>query len=184
MRNKDSVSERKLSIFLVGLCVVIVGLVVAIIIVMSTTMGKDYREIGEEMIDCGKLDEFNNSAEVSNCLAALNEDNGEEKTLAEYKRRIDSAFENEDYDMFYGLILGRASFYYYILEKDCDTMISSLNDDRVSVMPPLQRLDFYQSALDICSECEDEIKMDYYQKKIDQLYSEENINELYEGGYE
>ncbi len=184
MGNTNFKSEKKLSIVLVGLCVIIVGLFVAIVIIMSTTMGKDYREVGEGMIDCGKLDEFNNSADVSNCLATLYEDDGEEKTLAEYKRRIDTAFENEDYDLFYGLILGRASFYYYILEKDCDVVTSSLDDDRVSVMSPLQRLDYYQAAMDFCSECKDETRRDYYQKKIDQLSSEENIDELFEGGYE
>ena len=184
MGNTKSDSEKKLSLILVGLCVVVVGLIIAIIIVASTTMGNDYRQIGEEMVNCGKLDELESPADVSNCLADLYNEVGEEKTLSEYREKMDSAFEKGDYDMFYGLLLGRASFYYYILEKDCEVVTSSLDDDRVVAISPLQRLDYYQSAVSICSECNDVVKMNSFEQKIDQLYLEDNNEELFEGSYE
>lgn len=175
-RNK----EKNLVIVLIGLCLVIFFLVFGIVLVKMRPKGEGDGSIvfglDNTTTDCSDIDKLTVSTHIINCLGDQYNKGDEDGALDAFQRRIDSSFEEKDYDLALKLIVGRSYMYY--LDDNCEKAIDSLEDERVVDASSIEKYYFYADAEDLSLTCENSKKAEYYENLVMQFEdSEESYGE-------
>lgn len=159
---KEKIGNNKsLAVILAVLILAIVGLVVGVIIVNNNNKNKrQIIGVGQECYD--KVD----GEEIRACLYEMDK-NEDENVDEAYSNVMNAAVEGEEYELFVDTAIDRA---YNLARYECDKAIDLIsNEELVSRLPDEDRQIYYERAMGVAIECNDNEKYDYFMKKRDEI---------------
>ena len=158
---KEKIGNNKsLAVILAVLILAIVGLVVGVIIVNNNKNKRQIIGVGQECYD--KVD----GEEIRACLYEMDK-NEDENVDEAYSNVMNAALESEEYELFVDTAIDRA---YNLAKYECDKALSLIsNEELASKLPDEDRQIYYERAMGVAFECNDDEKYDYFMKKRDEI---------------
>ena len=140
----------------VGL-VAVIGLIVGIVFINLNGGGSNG--------DCSGIeDEY----EMRSCLGKMYVD-GDENTDTKYEAAAKAALDEGNYDLFRNIVFDRGTD--LAVEKECEKALPWVDhEDWIERLPIEDRALYYEQAMDVAVECDDDEKYKEYEEKWDALY--------------